>query len=438
MGTQRPFEKKLFWLALSISIPASVGLIFVLIVGNHSPYLVALVSVILAMQITFTAYKIKTDTAHQFRTMANLLDALTRGDYSLRGRHNRHRGALNELVDQINILAETLTRQRLEVKASQVLLAKVISQINVAIFTFDEHGIVRLANPAAAGLFASEATKLKGKSSKDLHLDALLLQPEQVLHWAFPNQQGRYQIRVDHFIEQGQTHTLLFVTNVQELLREEERKAWQNLIRVISHEINNSLTPIASLSETLQMMIAGAEQADSLKEGLLVISDRARSLRGFIDSYRQLAKLPPPSLASVDLATLLTSVATLYPDTEIHIQANECGPIQADPVQLKQLFINLIKNAIEAQAGTRLVINIEVANVQDKVVVTVSDNGTGISNPDNLFTPFYSTKPSGSGIGLVLCRQIVEAHQGHLRITNNAHGGCTVSVELADRTVPTK
>lgn len=433
MGQNLPFEKKLYWLALAVSLPASFALIAMMLVEDYSLYLTMLVVLTLAIQISWIAYKIQRDTAHQFRTMANLLDALTRGDYGMRGHNKKHPGALNELVEQINALTDTLSRQRIEVRESQLLLGKIINQINVAIFTLDSENRFALVNPAGCELLGATQESLLKQLAAEYGFDQLTEASHKVLQWQFPNAEGRYQIITDHFIEDNQRHTLIFVTNVQSMLREEERKAWQNLIRVISHEINNSLTPISSLSQTLLELLDSLPDNDAkpnLHEGLNVINDRAESLMRFIDSYRQLAKLPRPSRIELDMSQLLHSVIGLYPTTNIALTLPDALSVKGDPIQLKQLFINLLKNAVEAEHNKPIEIQIRCFVRNKKGIILIADNGTGISNPENIFTPFYSTKNNGNGIGLVLCRQIVEAHNGHLYIGNGAIEGCEVRVEL--------
>lgn len=456
------FEQRLFWLSLLGALPSSIFLIWLLQEHQYSGYMITLVILYLIAHIGICAYQIRFSIITQFRTLTNLLEALTNDDYSLRGRRTGKSGALNELVAQINSLSELLARQRFTVKETQLLLAKVIAHIDVAVFTFDPQNRLTLVNRAGADLYQKDIDELHNMSISKLGLEGMLARNGQVVELTFGKpglskekgvstegtqfHSGRFHISTDQFIERNEHHTLLFLTNVHAALREEERKAWQNLIRVISHELNNSLSPIASISQTLMQM--SLTDQDVLKESLGVINERANSLSAFIKSYQQLAKLPAPNLQNLDIRAEIEQVTVLFPDvnfefrigsgnTSLQSDATEKlnqSEITADPAQLRQLLINLFKNAQEAskQVSKDANVNITIGWKKDKDYFTLSikDNGPGIKNPENIFVPFYSTKPGGSGIGLLLCRQIAEGHGGQLSLTNAKDGGGLASLRI--------
>ena len=412
------FEAKLLFMILLCSVPSGIGLIVFMLIAGVSVYLTAMIGIILFIVIAWCAAAATHKTNYLFLTLSNLLEAMTHGDYSLKGRKESTDSALDNLVSQINLLSDTLARQKLEVKQHQLLVNKIINHIDVAIIALDSQDQITLANP--------QAKKLMGPN-KTIDIQAL-------------EQNGKYNIVQDSFIENGSKNRLWFITDVRDLLRAEERKTWQNLIRVLSHEINNSLTPISSISQTLNRLITQAQDGKSdnisdniedIQDGLTLIHQRANSLKTFIDSYRNLSRLPEPKKQATVIKTLLDKAASLF---EIRIITITCPTeleINLDPVQFEQLLINLIKNAHEAMSDPQgqIFINCELHN--NKLILTIEDEGPGINNPDNLFVPFYTTKATGSGTGLVLSRQIIEAHGGDLILANRKQAtGCSVTINL--------
>lgn len=428
------FEQKLAWLSLLGALPSSLILIWLLYAHQYSGYLIALVVLYLFAHIGICAWQIRFNIVNQFRTLTNLLEALSNEDYTLRGRSQGSTGALNELITQINSLSDLLAEQRYTVKETQLLLAKVIAHIDVAVFTFDSQKKLTLVNRAGAALYQQEPEKLQRLNIHKLGLAGVLQKNGQVVELSFSQQNdntntGRFHISTDQFVDHNEQHTLLFLTNVQAALREEERRAWQNLIRVISHELNNSLAPIASISQTLLDM--RVTDTDVLAENLGLINERASSLSAFIQSYQQLAKLPAPNKQTLEIRSEIQQVTSLFPDIEFQLRGEETH-IQADASQLRQCLINLFKNAKEAMqaSGSSPQIYVTWQQNEDSFTLTVKDTGPGIKNPENLFVPFYSTKPGGSGIGLLLCRQIAEAHGGQLNMSNSKEGGCVASLQF--------
>jgi signal transduction histidine kinase len=231
---------------------------------------------------------------------------------------------------------------------------------------------------------------------------------------------------------------LLVLTDLRRALREEERQAWQRLIRVLGHELNNSLAPIQSVAQSLETSVQRAEAPqsdgsvlDDMKQGLAIIRSRTEALGRFMAAYTQLAKLPKPTLQPVDFVELLRRVAALEPRIPIKLKDGPPILIQADRDQLEQLLINLIRNAADAAAETKGSVGLEWTTAPANLDVFVLDEGPGISNPANIFVPFFTTKPSGSGIGLVLSRQIAEAHGGSLTLENRSdRRGCRAHLRL--------
>lgn len=413
-----------------------------------STYLILLAALIGGLLVTYTNIRIHQKSAFQFRSLSNLLEAMIKGDYAMRARSEDNGSALNELVISINGLAERLSQQRRDSIESQLLLQTVIQHIDVAIIAMDQNNKFSLINPAAKNLLGIEQQQITPELTIQLHqMQQLVSGDNHLIDVVLGDRSGKFNVHVEEFREQGKQHKLLFITDVRSLLRSEERKAWQNLVRVISHEINNSLAPIASISQTLKRQISQtgnsiekqSQTSQDLREGLTIILERATSLTQFIESYKQLAKLPEPKRQLVAIKPLIEKVIALFDQSSTQISIDDGHELTdikltIDPIQFEQVLINLTKNAIEAmaeQVRVRQLMTIHWDATGSFFKLYLCDRGTGINNPQNLFVPFYSTKKQGSGIGLVLSRQIIEAHHGQLWLENRKDGqGCCATIEL--------
>lgn len=369
-------------------------------------------------------------------TLSNLLEALREGDFSLRGTRARRGDAIGEVIWEINALSETLRQQRLRVEETLALLTKVMAAVDIAIFAFDAQQRLRLINPAGERLLARRAEQAQGQSAEALGLDDCLdIDNVATVKRAFPGGSGAFDVRHAVFREGGLRNDLLTITDLSQALREEERRAWQRLIRVLGHELNNSLAPIKSMATTLADLLAREPPPSDWREdagsGLGVIAERADALARFMAGYTALAKLPPPRKRTVDLSGLLARVRTLETRVAVRVDAPADIHVEVDPDQLEQALINLVKNAAEASLGQGGEVFIRSASDTGAVRIEVVDEGPGLSGSENLFVPFFTTKPGGSGIGLVLARQIVEAHGGSLVLRNRGdRSGCIALVTL--------
>lgn len=438
MGKAKSFETQQVRLSLITSVPIFLLLIAVMVYAEISTWLVLLTLIIGSIVIGYANYRINQDIVYKFRTLNNLLTAMIEEDFSLRVPSDQNDGALDELVESINGLAQRLSLQRSESIENQLLLRIVIDHIVVAIVALTENNQVIFSNPAAKRLHFPDSGELSPELMEQLHLmQGVAKSYKEVVELSLGNVQGRFHVLVEEFRESGIKHKLFFITDVDMLLRLEERKAWQRLVRVISHEINNSLSPISSISQTLLRLIARSKRDDeldnSLFDGLTIIAERAEGLRLFVESYGQLAKLPEPNIKKTSIKNLLEKVCFLFKEQKIFIHDSTDLQLKIDSIQFEQVLINLIKNAVESteQNNPDGVITIQYGKTGNLFKLLILDEGGGISNPDNLFVPFYSTKKNGSGIGLVLCRQIIEAHGGHLMVLNRPdRPGVCASIEL--------
>jgi nitrogen fixation/metabolism regulation signal transduction histidine kinase len=377
-------------------------------------------------------------TVEPLRSIANLLEALRGGDYAIRGRHGRKGDALGDIVLESNRLGATLRAQRFEALEASSLLNKVLAEVDVAVFAFDGDEKLRLVNRAAGALLRRHPDALIGLSAAQAGLDSLLEGPpvSSESH-TFPGRAGRWQVMRETFHEAGLPFRLLVVTDLSQALRDEERRAWRRLIRVIWHELNNSLAPIKSVIETSRDALAAGPpdpaEREELAHNLALVAERAESLRRFLSRYSELARMPEPTIARCDAAALLKQVAAVHPPGTVQFSATDGVALRADADQLKQALINLVRNAVEATPPGGAPVELRALRGKDAVVFEVEDSGPGVANPDNLFVPFFTTKPGGSGIGLVLARQVAEAHGGTLTLKNrDDRSGC-----LARLVIPT-
>jgi signal transduction histidine kinase len=237
------------------------------------------------------------------------------------------------------------------------------------------------------------------------------------------------------FREGGLPHQMVVLSDLSQALREEERQAWQRLIRVLGHELGNSLAPIKSMATTLVHLFQREPPAPDWKEdmqrGLDVIAERSESLSRFLAAYSKLARLPAPTFQPVEVGSWVRKVVALATRLRVEIVPGPEITIQADGDQLEQLLINLLRNAVDAALETGGGVRIGWLVQGGHIDLWVEDDGLGLPNSANLFVPFFTTKAGGSGIGLVLSRQIAEAHGGTLTLENRKTGrGCEARLHL--------
>jgi nitrogen fixation/metabolism regulation signal transduction histidine kinase len=431
-----PYERRILLLALAAGSVSTTVALILLWFGNFSSKLQWTLTVFMAVAWLGFAFSAEQRVVFPMRTLSNLLAALREGDFSIRARGANRDDVLGEVLREVNALGETLRRQRLGALEATTLLRKVMEEIDVAVFAFDGGGLLRLVNRAGERLLDQPAARILGRSATELGLAGCLeFDNPQIVTIAFPGKSGRWEIRCGTFREGGLAHQLVVISDLSRALREEERQAWQRLIRVLGHELNNSLAPIKSVAENMVSLLKrprrAADWEEDMQRGLAVIATRSDSLARFMNAYARLAKLPPPNLQTVDVGPWIRRVAGLETRLNVHVSPGRAVRIHADPDQLDQLLINLVHNAVDASLETAGGVRVGWNADDGYLDVWVVDEGPGIPSPGNLFVPFFTTKPSGSGIGLVLSRQIAEAHRGTLTLENVHEGhGCEARLRL--------
>ena len=429
-------ENRVLLLAFSAGAAGVLISVILLWVGDYSDNTRWTLTVLIFSLWLGFGFAARSTVIRPLQTLSNMQSALREGDFSFRVRGAKTGDALGELMLEINTLSEMLREQRLGAMEATALLSTVMTEIDVAVFAFDGNHRLRLVNRAGEKVLAQHADRLLAKTAEELGMtDCLEGESARTLERNFPGISGRWGMRRSTFRQGGVPHHLVVLTDLSRTLREEERQAWQRLVRVLGHELNNSLAPICSIAGSLEDMLKRearpSDWEEDLRRGLRVIADRSDALSRFMKDYGRLTRLPKPQLRTVSVGSLVNSAVGLERRMEITVEAGLEISIQVDPDQLQQLLINLIRNAVDASLETGGKVRIGWSKNGSVLHLFVQDQGPGIANAANLFVPFFTTKPGGSGIGLVLSRQIAEAHGGTLTLANRAsERGCEASLQL--------
>ncbi|HSP68801.1 MAG TPA: ATP-binding protein [Bryobacteraceae bacterium] len=429
-------EQRMRLLALAAGLPAVIAALALLWLANYEPRIQWPLAIVILVVWWACASAIRQRVASPLRTLANLLEAMREGDYSIRGLGTGGEDALSEVMQQVNAMSATLRAQRLGALEATTLLRKVMEEIDVAVFAFDGEQRLRLVNRAGERLLKQPAQRILTSSAAALGLSEFLEgEPSRTVQRTFPQAAGRWAMTRSMFREGGLPHQLLVVSDLTRALREEELQAWQRLVRVLGHELNNSLAPIKSIAGSLESLLAREplpeDWRDDARRGLSIIATRSEGLSRFLGAYALLAKLPPPRREPVEVGAWIQRSATLEQRLETVVHPGPDITIQGDRDQLEQVMINLLRNAVDASLETGGSVAVSWKRRGAQLEVSVEDEGPGLSNTANLFVPFFTTKPGGSGIGLVLSRQIAEAHGGSLDLRNRVPGsGCEARLVL--------
>jgi len=433
------YERRVQLFALAAGFPGSLIALLLLWFGPYTSQTAWTLTVLIVGAWLGFAASLRYRVMFSLQTLSNLLAAMREEDFSLRGRGARGDDSMGEVMIEVNALSETLRQQRLGALEATALLRTVMEEIDVAVFTFDGKNKLKLVNRAGERLLDRPAERTLGLTASELGLaECLDGEPARTMELSFPGGSGRWGVRRGSFRQGGSPHHLVVLTDLRRALREEERQAWQRLIRVLGHELNNSLAPIQSVAQSLETSLQRVEVPkeegalfDDIRHGLSIIHSRTEALGRFMNAYTQLARLPKPSLAPVDFSELVHRVAALERRLPVSLVEGPRVTLHADRDQLEQLLINLIRNAVDAAKETRGGVRMEWSSHASNLDLLIFDEGPGISNPANLFVPFFTTKPGGSGIGLVLSRQIAEAHGGSLTLENRTdRSGCKAHLRL--------
>ena len=409
-------------LLLAAGLPGTVAALVLAWTGPYPAALRWALTAALLLAWLGAGFFLRAQIHRPLRTVSSMLAALRAGDYSVRARHAGSTDPLALVFMEINALEQQFREQRLGAVEATNVLQRVLAEIDVAVMAFDQHSVLRVVNRAAERLLGDTQARLLGTSAAALDLaDALESDAPHTMTRHESAGARHWQVRRSVIRQQGERLTLVVMTDLERTLRDEERQAWRRLVRVLSHEINNSLAPIKSIAASVKELIGEPRPPDwaaDADNGLQIIATRAESLRRFLAAYAQLARLPPPTKGYVDVGDWVRHVAGV--ETRLGVTVVDGDPVQVrgDRDQLDQALINLVANAADAALQTRGGVEVSWRREHDRVVVTVDDEGPGLANGDNLFVPFYTTKPDGTGIGLVLSQHVAENHGGSLTLAD--------------------
>ena len=442
VSRRRYFNRPERWVvvaALIALLPTALIALALVCFGDFSMETRCTVIVLIAAGCVWFPLYLHERLVFTLRTISSLITSLRENDYSSRLSLEHGGEALDQVSQAVNDLRDTLRRERTGAAETQALLGKIMTHINVAVLAFDDQHRLQLINERGMSLFHLSGPTLLGKSAEQLGLDACLQgEDPRIVDLGISNQSGRWELRRGSFRERGMPRTLLVLSDLTAALRKEEAAAWQRLVRVLRHEISNSLAPIQSFSQTLLWILQQdpkpEDWEEDCREGLEVISGRSEALNRMMGSFKGVADLPQPRLASVDIADWISHVAGLDNRVPVKLEAGADGTLLADRDQLDQLLLNLLKNAVEASLETSGTVCLQWRVTDDEpheIELEVLDEGKGLAQTENLFVPFFTTKKDGSGIGLVLARRIAEAHRGSLTLTNRKNqSGCRALLKL--------
>ncbi|HEX8725160.1 MAG TPA: ATP-binding protein [Gemmatimonadaceae bacterium] len=429
-------ERQVTLLALLSPLPALIIALALLWAGGFEPRLQWTLTVLLIVLWLVLASALRHRVVRPLQTLFQMLAAIRAEDYSLRGRRAGSQDALGMAMRELNRLMDELRERRLGALEATTLLQRVMTEIDVAVFAFDDTGALRLVNPEGERLLGGTPNDLLGQRAGELGLaECLTGEAPRVVELALGGQRGRWEVRRGAFRQGGRPHTFVVLAEVSRTLREEERKAWQRLIRVLGHEINNSIAPIKSLAEQFQNLLERKTPDDAtrddMRRGMGVIANRSEALTRFLASYTRLAKLPAPRLAPISVGAWVNRIAALETRLPVEVLPGPQVTLLADGDQLDQALINLVRNAVDAALETGGGVRISWTRERALFELTVQDDGPGLPNTNNLFVPFFTTKPGGTGIGLVLSQQIAEAHGGSLSLVDRKDArGCEARLAL--------
>jgi nitrogen fixation/metabolism regulation signal transduction histidine kinase len=379
------------------------------------------------------------------RDLGNFLTVVANHDFSTPVSVPAKGGAFGQLQEAYRLLTGEFRRLNQQKAADHQYLEAIVEHVGVALFCFDEHGEVTLMNAPARRLFAVPYLVSRRSFGRiDARLPQILQQladgERTMVDIRIGDESLRLVLYATSFELQQRRHQIVSFHNIRDELDQQEVESWQKLIRVLTHEIMNSVTPIISLSRLIRENMTDQADEDLLRS-LTAIHARSSGLLQFVQAYRSFANLPLPNLAAVPVLPLLERIRALMAEElssrrivlEI-LCSNPAMRIRADPSQVEQVLINLLRNAFDALAG-RDAAHIELRAVEEergRVALQVIDNGAGIDEAqlDDIFVPFFTTKREGMGVGLSISRRIMRMNDGSITVRSAAGEGCVCTLRF--------
>jgi two-component system, NtrC family, nitrogen regulation sensor histidine kinase NtrY len=422
------YERRIIGTALLAVVPLEAAAVLLVWAGDYPEVVTWTVALLVGATLGIVTVALREVVVYPLRSLANVISAIREEDYSIRAREAADPTVFGNVMFELNELSATMRRRHLAALEAAALVRAVIAEVDAAIFAFDSASRLELVNRAGERMLHQSGAALLGKSAAEIGLAELLESGDPSTSLGMT----RVSVRVSTFRREGNTHRLLVVADISRALRQEEIRAWQRVVRVLGHELNNSLAPIKSIAGSLEEAVAMDKSPTplhaNLTRGLEVISRRADALARFLSGYSELARLPEPKLRAVELEPVVRRAAALDRRLDVEVEGGPSVRLEADEDQLEQAIINLLKNAIDASLESGGTVAVRWKTNGEFADLEIADEGPGLASTANLFVPFFTTKPGGSGIGLVLSRQIAEAHGGALTLENRQDGAGCVAV----------
>ncbi len=384
---------------------------------SRSLLLVVTIFIFILPLLVFFTENIKNKLIQPYFGLLTSLESIKVDDYSFKTIPVFSKGVSAQLFHEVGNLAQLLRQKKRLFDEKDLLVHSLIKQLDSPVLLIDEQNKLVYGNQALSNWINKDWRLMRLTPIKSLGLSQLENE------WSFDEkeQAQRFKIRSSSFKDHSGQHQLLMLTDISTELRKMQSQSWQQVVRVLSHEIKNTLTPIQSLAQTL----AQFSQVPDQKEALNVIVERSQNLTEFVQQYSQMTQVYSLNFKEIDLKTTLSKMCLLHPDLVVKNKL-DVTHITADPILFEQVLLNLITNAKQASSlqgkeSEKITISFNSYQLAGFTMLEISDNGSGIQNSDNLFVPFYTTKQNGQGIGLVLCRNIIEQHGGQLTLVNKVN-----------------
>lgn len=424
-----------------------VGLMFLLVGASvvsylfyeHKLYFCVFFSCVLVLVIIVCLVDIY---SRSIRRMTRMIESVRYGDFSLSFSANGRNEMDRKLVEDLNEVIVRFRSELSEKEEKYQYFETLLDSVDTSVLVADKQGKVVWMNQAGmqdlCGHAIHQLDELKMLNPDfPILIDALQPREVKVIRIYKEDLMQDMAVTVTEYATRTADLRLINLKNIRSILEENEMEAWQKLVRVLTHEIMNSITPIISLSDTMceRAIQQGMDEESMMLQGMKTIHRRSKGLLNFVENYRKLSRLASPVLAPVKVGELLGDIQKLFPSSKvryIYKVEDECRKLMIDRSQMEQVLINLLKNASEAcEESPNPEVVVETTYQEEKYIfqLSVTDNGCGILPDvlDRIFIPFFTTKSTGSGIGLSLCKQIVTMHGGSIRVTSEiGKGSCFV------------
>jgi len=410
---------KTCFIATSLLVVSLLGGIGLLLHWTTVNIAIACSGVALVLWLLFTYIYNRTIIA--FKRGSMHLEAVHNDDYCQYAKPAFSAGKVIEFHQNLENLSTHLQLLKSRYDQHIFLVYRLIEQLDSPILVFNQQPQLTYANGAFNELFPQPWQIYRNSSPGLLGLEFVENK------WRFKDKQrdSKWQIRHSEFIDKGETHQLLAFVNIESALRQSQLSAWQQLIRVLGHEIHNSLTPVSVLAQGLSLKAQGDRETQALN----VITERCQHLQDFVSRYASIAKPFHLNCQMLVVTNIAQRIQGLLKDINLEVEL-KTERFWADPAFIEQVLLNVIKNADEASSPGEK-IKLRFSESDNTSLIEIIDNGHGFANLDNLFVPLYSTKQNGQGIGLSFCRNIIEHHKGTIKLVNNTNApGVTVSISL--------